>query len=327
MYLFIINAVFKKDTFLLINNSKNKRKEVTLMDSSTLRPGQMIVVEGNVNYCRLTRKIEGTALDEYNRNSKSKFPETKPFVTITIDNPAIVIQNGIKTPEDSYVENKFYDSTADPKNPKRCFRINSKNNQLPKFYQVTIDENGNINPNRIQEKPRLGELAQGLKVRLMLRVYQTNYSNNKGLSLEMVIAQEPIRYFRQGENLAISYLKQTGITVESMSDDDRAREEAAAAAAAQPVTAEPQKAPVQTPPVPNETPYRNSAPMTPPVQAAPPVQQAPPANWTCPVCQHINDASSKFCGGCGNPKDSGATSNFRPQGGIQFDPNDMNKTY
>lgn len=295
------------------------------MDATALRPNQRILVDGTVNYCRLTRKIEGVALDEYNKKSRSQYPEQKPFYTITIDNPVIVKNPGPKTPEEEYVEQKFYDSKVEPK---KCFRINSKAPNPPKFYQSVIDENGQMT-NRIQEKPHIGELAQGLKVRLVLRVYQ--YGNSpaqKSLNLDSVITQEPIRYYQRGENSAIASLKEMGLIVENMSPEDKEKENAFLAGIA--TNPAPQAQPVQqTPPTPNATPYRNTtqAPMTPPVQQAPPAQPVNNGTWECSVCQRINDADARFCSGCGQPKDDTTSSNYRPQGGIQFDPNDTYKNY
>jgi hypothetical protein len=294
-----------------------------------LTAGKIIMVEGNVEFARLTRLIEGADLEEHNRRRRERakpgdfvVTATKPFTTITISNPRVIptSEDGQLTIEDKYIAQRFY--TSHPGNDmnvsRQCFTMESKSSILPRYYQVAIDENGVANYNDIREKPRLGELANGLKVRLLIRVFQAGTFRNKGISLDSVIVLEPIRYFNSSGSRAVQFLRQTGVTVHEMSEEDRAKE-AGALATAQ--TAPAPQPPITPPPIPAQgEAYVNQAPMAPPTPPATPSVNA--GEWMCEVCGTVNQGGN-YCNGCGNPKPISEPQGFQPTPGMpMFNPND-----
>lgn len=306
--------------------------------SSKLTPGAFIIVEGEVEYSRLTRFLTEDELrqDQMNRRNRGMIAIDKNYLTITINNARIVPSqaNGQLTLEEQYIAERFYTSQ---RTPGIHYSVISKSNIFPRFLQVKINEDGSIDKTHLEEKGANGELAQGLKVALMLRVFKPQNFSNRGIALDAVIAQEPIRYYQSGG--AVKHLAAMGITVDQLSEDERRKAHANAMPGA-PASADPtamgdvqvpETQPV-TPPVGN--PYSSAAQAN-PIGMTPPVQAAANEEWTCPSCGTVN--KGKFCMNCASPKpvqavggnpyaqaDVAAMTN---PSGIRFDPNDNNRNY
>lgn len=152
-----------------------------------LVPNTTILVRGKLAYSRLARQIDGEELqkDMSRRQQKGWIPIEKPYTTATINNAAVIPSaNGQKGPADIYVEEHFYQSRSNQATG-WSFTANNKGKNLPWVAEMQGTQ-------AIQVIPE-GELANGLDVTLVLRVFKGKPNN--GLSLDGVIVNEPIRYF------------------------------------------------------------------------------------------------------------------------------------
>lgn len=281
-----------------------------------LTPGSFIHVSGTVDFCRLTRLIEGDELreDQNRRKMHNQIPIERPYTTITVKDAQVVPSDpsGQLTIDEQYINETFYARTGDPG---MRYSIINKSPNPPKFYEVETDENGVVDKNRVKEIVPQGELAQGVKVLLILRVYKPKNFMQNGISLDAVIVQEKARYFT-GSGSAVSHLAQMGIVVTKSEND---------AAPAQATPAAPVSAPQA-----GTDPYSSAAQNAP--MTSMPAPEAPAASddeeWVCPTCGKVN--TGKFCQNCASPKPVG---NPYPQqdlasqmkNGIQYDPNDVNR--
>lgn len=169
-----------------------------------LNNGECFFLTGNISYCRITSKIEGDELEKQNKNRASKGLGAilKPHTTITITNARSCAKNpNALTPAEIYAKESLYTTSNEPTIPK--FTGYNKGMGLP--IVLVRDPN---NPSVAHDIIPKGELASGLKVTLMMRVFQA--SPNWGTSLDAVIVEEPIRYYQS--NQLTNSLAEYGIT-------------------------------------------------------------------------------------------------------------------
>lgn len=188
------------------------------IQDSQLTVGASVLVRGNVTFSRITRRLEGEELknDQARRRTRGQIPIDKPYVTISICNATIVpkVPNTL-TPDEQYVAERFYTSQK-PEKPGMNFTIDSKSQYLPYISQVKEG-----NPREVDQVKPLGEPATGLDVVLVLRIFQSsNYGGmgRKGVTLDGIIAQEPIRYYTS--NNAALLLKERGITYNALPPEE-----------------------------------------------------------------------------------------------------------
>lgn len=276
--------------------------------NSMLTPNTQLLIRGKVDYCRITSHIEGDELEK-DKERKSKMgvtPIDKPYTSITIENPVVQLMNDQQpTIDEQYLMGKIYETKSEPKIKK--YTANSKSPYLPSVSVVRPD-----NPTVADQIKPKGELDKGLDVTLVLRVFESH--NNKGLALDLIMVNEPIRYFTSGSKYA-KQLQTRGITINPLQHDQ--------------VQTEPQQ-PIETMPIEEASgdfPTQNYQQITTAPNgsaaftanaAAPAVQTPEPApaqfamnpptgvnnlntSWTC-ACGQINDHTQNFCGGCGSPK-------------------------
>lgn len=170
---------------------------------NSLAPGTSFMIQGTLTFSRITSRIEGEELkrriDTATRNGW--IPVDKPHTTASISNARVVYANVdangnpiSKTPAEIYAEESLYQSRKDPSQG-LCYTGNNKGNQLPTVGVLSADRHSvdGIIPEH--------ELANGLNVTLVMRVFKPKTQRNNGVSLEGIIVNEPIRYF---DNNAIS---------------------------------------------------------------------------------------------------------------------------
>src|SRR5699024_11283158 len=121
------------------------------------------------------------------------------------------------------------------------------------------------------------ELANGLDIILVLRVFQPKGFNRKSVTLNSIILQEPVRYYVGANSRA---LEEAGIILHNK----KAPETAAAPVAAQTT---PTTTPVQpvAPAVSAPTPGNAFATAAPAAPAANTAAAQPAGPWTCPSCR------------------------------------------
>ena len=282
-------------------NANTKR---TISDSQ-LTVNNYILVRGNIEFSRLLKKIEGDELikDQRRKMQMGMNPIDKPYTTIQLTNARIVpLKPGQKSIEETFVEERFYKKTNDPTDTAYHYSIINKSPFPNLFYQAV--DGKTTEGNQIYPE---AELANGLDVILVLRVFQAANFGRKSITLHSVIIQEPVRYYVAANTKA---LEDAGIILHNTEAP----------------TAQPQ-APVAAP-APGEAFATNA-----PVQKEMPQPEGP---WTCPHCGTLVPAGQLFCGACGTKKDEVATDNVgnpyanpnQPtQGGIRYNANDNIRNY
>lgn len=159
------------------------------VELNSIRPNTTFLVRGKLAYSRLVNKIEGQALqdDIRSRRQRGIHPIDKPYTTATINDAVVVVKDPNNlAPQEIYAQESFYASRAEGASGYSYSAVN-KGNQTPWIGEE-------VSPGNIVQVYPDGELANGLEVTLVLRVFGTKTVNN-GLSLDGVIVHEPIRTF------------------------------------------------------------------------------------------------------------------------------------
>lgn len=166
---------------------------MSTVSASQLRPNEIIVVRGKVSFSRLARVIEGEALAERIKNSKSQYPTTVPHTTISLFDAQVIPANpAAPTPEEIYVSEKFYTIKSGDNAGKTGFGLDNKGTFLPIVLEQDPD-----NPGQYRQLVLPQDLATGVDVTLVLNVFASGYSN-KGIGIQQVVLNEPVRYYASG---------------------------------------------------------------------------------------------------------------------------------
>lgn len=156
-----------------------------------LTEGRIVIVRGKLAYSRLTRLIDGAELERVNARkvAKGMLAVSAPHTSVTITNAEMVLgDENNPTLEERFVAERRYASNAHPGTGAN-YSLDSKSKYLPVI--AVLNESGQA----VQITPE-GELDAGLDVTLILRVFKTPNYSNRGLRLDRVIVNEPIRYYR-----------------------------------------------------------------------------------------------------------------------------------
>lgn len=276
--------------------------------NNQLTPDTFVLVRGNIEYSRLTRPIDGDELekDKRRRAQMGGIPIDKPYTTVTLTNARIVPLNpGKKSIEETYVEERFYRKASDPADAPLHYAINNKSPYPNQFYQADpgeITKGEQIYPEH--------ELANGLDVLLILRVFSANGFAQKGIGLHSIVLQEPLRYYMNDQSRA---LEAAGIQLRRQPNPNGETPSVATAPVEPTVVPAPQENAFAT------------APVTPVAAPVVPATPEPAGPWICPQCGTEVPAGQNFCGTCGAQKTAVAPNPYQaPQGGIRIDLNKRN---
>lgn len=174
--------------------------------ASDLTEGTSVHIRGKLAFARLTRLIEGDELakSDQRKVQNGMSPVGKPHTTATITEAEVVHADPANpTAEEKFVAERRYVSKKNPDSGAN-YSIDSKGTNLP-IIAIPAD-NGNFDQDLSGQ-----ELAQGLDVTLVLRVYKPKSFNNRGLALDQVIVNEAPRYFNGGGSVNTEDLKARGI--------------------------------------------------------------------------------------------------------------------
>ena len=175
----------------------------------------VVCIRGKVSFSKITAPFEGKALADRNARAQQKgmTPIDKPYTTLTLTNAFVVYKNANQpTLIEQWAEGALKIYAKNPAAGKYFTGIN-KGNNLP---LVAVVENGKAT--EVQPK---GELANGLDVTLMMRVFQSNVldengNKHNGIYMHGILVNEPIRYYNSGKAVMADALKAYGITFVSM---------------------------------------------------------------------------------------------------------------
>lgn len=157
--------------------------------TNDLTPGDTFLIKGNLSRSRLATQIEGEELAQENKRRRSYGmpPVNRAFTSASVYNAQVLYSTpGEKTPAEIYAEESLFKSKLNKFSGDNFAALN-KGKALP-FIATK-------KPHEAPAKAVVleGELARGLDVILIMRVYGT--SHNNGITLDGVIINEPIRYW------------------------------------------------------------------------------------------------------------------------------------
>jgi hypothetical protein len=170
------------------------------INSNQLTEGAIYLVRGKIAFCRITRPTTDKEREEANLRRVHKVDKNYTHITL-YDSQVLAKDPQNPTLEEKYAAECMYTS-SNAQHPNRNFSAMNKSPNLPKV--LAIGENGaytDIQPT--------AELAQGLDVTVMMRVFKG--AGNKGVSLDSVLVNEPIRYYGGGGSHIAQTLEAYGI--------------------------------------------------------------------------------------------------------------------
>ena len=163
------------------------------VSASELTEGNSVHVRGKLAFARLTRLIEGDELakSDQRKVQNGMSPVGRPPTTETLTEAQVVHADPANpTTEEQFVAERFYLSKKNPDSGAN-YSIDSKGNTLPVI--AIPSDNGKYDQDLSGQ-----ELARGLDVTIVLRVYKPKNFANRGLALDQVIVNEEPRYYSVG---------------------------------------------------------------------------------------------------------------------------------
>lgn len=212
------------------------------ISTQSLTPGELFCVRGKLTYGRLAKQVDGEELekDKQRRAARGMRPIERPYTSATITDAYVPLKDkNNPTLEERYAQESLYTSHANGSHGFNFSAVN-RGNRLP-----WIGVRDPQDPMKIEQIVLPNELASGLDVTLVMRVFQGK--PNKGVTLDGVILNEPPRYFASADPTAS--LSALGITFIPATTEAPAAEAATMAHEAFPFAnqqAEPEQAPAQT---------------------------------------------------------------------------------
>lgn len=185
------------------------------VQNSQLTPNTAFYVSGELGFARITSQIAGEELrkSDERRASRGWIPVGKPYTTATVNKAKVLMKNPqAPTLEETYAQESLY--TSQNNNGSYSYTCNNKGKFLPWVGQRNAD--GSVT----QLVPE-GELASGLKVTLCVRIFAVRGRMNKGVTLDGIIVEEPIRYYNKNQTSAM--LANSGIAFHANPEAEAAR--------------------------------------------------------------------------------------------------------
>ena len=178
------------------------------ISTNNLTPGALYCVRGRVGFCRITRHC--TDDERIKDNDRRRIKVDKNYSNISLYD-AIVLYNDPQNPtiEERYAEECLYLSKS-ANYPGDNFSAMNKSPNLPLVFQVSASD-----PNKYDQVHLEKEIAPGVDVTIVMRVFKGKGAINAGVTLERVLINElgPIRYFEgSGNNDINNQLAERGLT-------------------------------------------------------------------------------------------------------------------
>ncbi|WP_412075444.1 hypothetical protein ACLF6K_05860 [Streptomyces xanthophaeus] len=204
------------------------------VSASKLTENTSVFIRGKLAFAVLARVIQGEELaaSDQRKVKNGMSPVGRPHTTATITNAEVQFADpNNPTIEEQFVSERRYNSTMRPETGSN-YSIDSKGSNLPIIAIPSAAGDGTYDQDETGR-----ELAQGLDVTLVLRVYKPKDFNNRGLALDQVIVHEAPRYYNAfGVDQAV--LAARGIVLNGTPRPVQAAPASAAPAAAVPVATE-----------------------------------------------------------------------------------------
>ncbi|MEY8308385.1 hypothetical protein AAK899_02540 [Erysipelotrichaceae bacterium 51-3] len=197
-----------------INNNYGGGSRTNRITLNNFRPEDLLLIDGIVEFSHITRFYEGEELDVYNRRSKSRYPQTKPFISLTVSDPKVSCL--CKTPlVPEYIDSVSYISKTSGKKMMNFKTLSANNYSRRRFPRLSVNladySQGQANLADLEMQEGY-EPAKGSRVTVILKVYGSN-GNNSGSIQEVILHDNPPRFYcNASNNRTESQLEALGIT-------------------------------------------------------------------------------------------------------------------
>lgn len=247
--------------------------------ATQLTPNTTVHIKGKLTYSRLAKLVEGADLArvDQQRASNGMSPIGRPHTSVNLAEAEVVFADPANpTVEEQFVQERRFTSAKHPEHG-LSYSMDNKSMNLPIVGVKNAD-------GTVEQIILEGDLAAGLEVTLVLRVYQPKGFPNCGLSLDLVMLHEAPRYYNAGINtgeLAARGIIFATPPVQVSGAEAAAAAPAAVAGAGLPAGTDPNTG------LPAPAPAVASVPATPPVMQPAPVAAVAPvaAAPVAPVAQ------------------------------------------
>ena len=143
------------------------------ISTQSLTPGELFCVRGKLTYGRLAKQVDGEELekDKQRRAARGMRPIERPYTSATITDAYVPLKDeNNPTIEERYAQESLYISHANDSHGFNFFAAN-RGNRLP-----WIGVRDPQDPFKVEQIVLPNELASGLDVTLVMRVFQTRAS-------------------------------------------------------------------------------------------------------------------------------------------------------
>jgi hypothetical protein len=240
------------------------------VNATQLTPNTTVHIKGKLTYSRLAKLVEGEDLArvDQQRIANGMQPIGRAHTSVNLSEAEVQFADPANpTKEEIFVQERRFISAKHPEHG-QSYSMDNKSMNLP---IVAVQNAAGEAEQLILE----GDLAAGLEVTLVLRVYKPKGFPNCGLSLDLVLLHEKPRYYNAGVNTgelaARGIIFATPPKQVSGTDAAAAAPAAAVSAAAFPAGTDPNTG------LPAPAPAVAAVPATPPVMQPAPVAAVAPA--------------------------------------------------
>lgn len=294
------------------------------VSANQLADNTTFLIRGRVIYSRIRSQVAGEELARQNQRAmqQGRQPRNRPYTTLSICQAEVVRANPnapMMNPEEIFATESLYTSTTQPNNG-LCYSANNTGNYLPR---LCVQEGNMVTELSADEIH--GELDNGLLVTMVMRVYNSG-KPNKGITLDTIIVNEPIRFYQGG---AAANLEKYGLTVNLQPN----RQQAAAPAQTAPTMGGPQpaypaQAPMQQPMQAPQAPAPGVVPNNVGYGYTPGMDTMPFGQGQAPAAAPANPYGNPYGAPTGAPAAAPAAAP-NPNGapGIMYDPNAPERAY
>jgi hypothetical protein len=165
------------------------------VSANQLTPNTTVHIKGKLTYSRLAKLVDGEDLIKVDamRAKNGMNPIGRPHTSVNLAEAEVVFADPANpTLEETFVSERRYTSTKHPDHG-QSYSLDNKSTNLPIVGVQNAD-------GHVEQVILEGDLAAGLEVTLVLRIYKPKGYANCGLSLDLVLLHEPIRYYNPGVN-------------------------------------------------------------------------------------------------------------------------------
>lgn len=244
-----------------------------------IRPGQNIIVRGQIEYARVRSLMGPEDIDKLNvfirARRGNEYDRNKPMTRLALHHAEVIPQSpdGQMTPEEYYIWERLFTTDDKPELGVR-FSMYNKGNRLPVLLKVV---NGQAEQIRDEDIPPSSlslptEPAKNQTVTAVLSVYDSK-KNYNGIKIQAILFNDEPEWFTGGNSVNNAALAKLGITLSG------------------PIVA-------QEGTVINEAPVQQTevaapvAPVAPTAPVIPAVQQAAPVQVQAPVAAPVQQVSA-----------------------------------